>query len=69
MMKKVNFGYSVKNILISSERTYLLQRMEKVESNTDGNEIENIWKVHFNNNNSINNNEEKNTDWYGLKSP
>ena len=43
--------------------------MEKVESNTDGNEIENIWKVHFNNNNSINNNEEKNTDWYGLKPP
>ena len=38
-MKKVNFGYSVKNILISSERTYLLQRIEKDESNTDGNEI------------------------------
>lgn len=62
MMKKVNFGYSVKNILISSERTYLLQRMEKVESNTDGNEIESTWKVHFNNNNSIDNNKEENTD-------
>ena len=28
------------------------------------------WKaIHFNNNNSIDNNKEENTEWYGLKSP
>ena len=66
MMKKVNIGYSIKNIPIPSERTYLLQLMEKVEM-----VITRIrWKaIHFNNNDNIDNNKEKNTDWYGLKSP
>ena len=28
------------------------------------------WKeIHFSNNNSIDNNKEENTEWYGLKSP
>ena len=80
MMEKVNFGYSIKNIPIPSartsrylpkehpipsERTYLLQLMEKV-----GMVITKMrWKaIHFNNNDSTDNNIEDNTEWYGIKS-
>ena len=31
-MEKVNLGYSIKNILIRNERSYLLQLMEKIEA-------------------------------------
>ena len=67
MMENVNFGQSIKNLLIPSERTYVLQLMEKVEM-----VITRIgWKaIHFNNNNnSTDNNKEENTEWYGLTSP
>ena len=67
MMERVNFGYSIKNILIPSKKTYLLQLMEKVEMVI----TRMRWKaIHFNNNNnnSIDNNKEENTEWYGLKS-
>ena len=65
MMEKVNFGYSIKNIPIPSERTYLLQLMEKVEMVI----TRMRWKaIHFNNNDSRDNNKEENTEWYGLKS-
>ena len=68
MMEKVNFGYSIKNIPKLSERTYLLQLMEKVEMVI----ARMRWKaMHFNNNNnsSTDNNIEDNTELYGLKSP
>ena len=56
MMEKVNFGYSVKNIPISFERTYLLQLIEKVEMVI----TRMRWKeIHFNNNSIDNNKEEK----------
>ena len=60
-----SFGYSIKNIPIASERTYLLKLMEKVEM-----VIRSMrWKeIHFNNNDSKDNNTEDNTEWYGLKS-
>ena len=65
MVKKVNIGYSIKNIPIPSERTYLLQLMEKVEMVI----TRMRWKeIHFNNNGSINNNDKKDTKWYGIKS-
>ena len=66
MMEKVNFGFSIKSIRIPSERTYLLQLMEKVEM-----VITRMRRkaMHFNNNNSTDNNKEENTEWYGLKSP
>ena len=66
MMKKVNFGYSIKNIPIPSERTYLLQLMEKVEMVT----TRMRWKaIHFNKNDSKDSNIEEKTECYGLKSP
>ena len=66
MMEKVYSGYSIKNIPIPSERTSLLQLMEKVEVVI----TRMRWKaVHFNNNDSIDDNGEENTEWYGLKSP
>ena len=66
MMEKVNFGYTIKNIPIPLERTYLLQLMEKVEIVI----TRMRWKaIHFNNNDSRDNIKEKNTEWYGLKSP
>ena len=66
MMEKVNFGYSIKNIPIPSERTYLLQPMEKVEMII----TRMRWKAtHFNSNDSRDNIKEENTEWYGLKSP
>ena len=66
MIEKVNFGYSIKNISIPSERTYLLQLMEKVEMVI----TKMRWKaIHFNNNGSKDNNIEDNTEWCGLKSP
>ena len=50
-------GYSIKNIPIPSERTYLVQPMEKVEMVI----TRMRWKaIHFNNNDSIDNNEEEN---------
>ena len=53
-------------IPIPSERTYLLQLMEKVEVVI----TKMRWKaIHFNNNNSIDNNKEEITEWYGLNSP
>ena len=56
----------IKNIPISSERTYLLQLMEKVEKVI----TRMRWKaIHSNNNSSIDHNKEENTEWYGLKSP
>ena len=65
-MEKVNFGYTIKNIPIPLERTYLLQLMEKVEIVI----TRMRWKaIHFNNNDSRDNIKEKNTEWYGLKSP
>ena len=65
MMKKVNFGYSIKNIPIPSDRTYLLQLMEKVEMVI----TRMRWKaIHCNINDSKDNNKEENTEWYGLKS-
>ena len=65
-MEKVNFGYTIKNIPIQLERTYLLQLMEKVEIVI----TRMRWKaIHFNNNDSRDNIKEKNTEWYGLKSP
>ena len=65
MMKKVNFGYSINSIPIPSERTYLLQLMEKAEM-----VIKRMrWKaIHFNKNDSKDNNLEDNSEWYGLKS-
>ena len=66
MMEKVNFGYSIKSTPIPSERTYLLQLMEKVEMVI----TRMRWKaIHFNNNDSRDNNKEENPKWYGLKSP
>ena len=66
MMEKVNFGYSIKNISIPSERTYLLQLIRKVEMVI----TRMRWKaVHFNNNDRIGKNKEENTEWHGLKSP
>ena len=66
MREKVNFGYSIKNIPIPPERTYLLQLMEKVEMVI----TRMRWKaIHFNNNDSRDNIKEENTEWYGLKSP
>ena len=66
MIEKVNFGYSIKNILIPSERTYLLQLMEKIEMAI----ARMRWKtIHFNSNSSTDNKIEDNIEWYGLKSP
>ena len=66
MMEKVNFGYSIKSIPIPSERTYLLQLMEKVKMVI----TRMRWKaIHFNSNNNRDNIKEENTEWYGLKSP
>ena len=66
MTEKVNFGYSTKNIPIPSEKTYLLQLMEKVEL-----VITRMRRraIHFNNSDSIDNKKEENTKWYGLISP
>ena len=65
MMEKIKFGYSIKIIPTPSERTYFLQLMEKVEM-----VITRIrWKaIHFNNNDSIDNSKEENTEWYELES-
>ena len=66
-MKKVNFGYSIKNIPIQSERTYLIQLIEKVELVVI---TKMTWKaIHFDNNDRIDNNKEENIKWYGLKLP
>ena len=51
-MEKVNLGYSIKNIARPSERTYLLQLMEKVEMVI----TRMRWRaIRFNNNDSIDN--------------
>ena len=66
ILEKINLGYFIKNIPIPSERTYLLQLMEKAETVI----TRMRWKaIHFNNNDSKDNNIEENTEWYGLKSP
>ena len=66
MMEKVNLGYPIKNIPIPSDRTYLLQLMEKAKM-----VITKMWwkAIHFNNNDSVDSNKEENTEWYGIKSP
>ena len=65
-MEKVNFGFSIKNILIPSERTYLLQLMKKVQMVTTRMK----WKaIYVNSNGSIDYKKKENTKWYGLKSP
>ena len=49
-----------------SERTYLLQLMEKAEMVI----TRMRWKaIYFNNNDSIEIDKEENTEWHGLKSP
>ena len=64
-MEKVNFGYSIKNIPIPSERTYLIQLLEKIDMVI----TRMRWKaIHFNSDTS-NSKDEQNTEWYGLKSP
>ena len=66
MMEKVNFGSYIKNIPIPSKRTYLLQLMEKFELVI----TRMRWKaIHFNNNDSTDNNVEDSTERYGLKWP
>ena len=62
-LEKVNFGYPIKSIPIPSERTYLLELMEKVEMGITRMRQK---AIHFNNNNTIDNYEEENTEWYGL---
>ena len=62
-MEKINLGYSIKNIPIPSERTYLLQLVEKIESVIKCMR----WKATFFN--EENSNEERsNVERYGLKS-
>ena len=60
-MEKINFGYSMKNIGIPQNKTYLLQLIEKIEM-----VIKRMrWKV------SRNGKKETNgikTEWYGFKS-
>ena len=58
-MEKVNFKYSIKNIPIPSERTYLLQLMEKIEMFI----TRMRWKAIYCNNKANYNSSER----YGLK--
>ena len=51
---------------MQSEKTYLVQLMEKIEIVITRMRLKGI---HFNNKNSRDNNKEENIEWYGLKSP
>lgn len=63
-MEKINLGYSVKNIPIPSERTYLLQLLEKIEA-----VIKRMrWKATFFLSNDNNDDEQPKVQRYGLKS-
>ena len=60
-MKKTNFGYSMNNIGISQNKTYLLQLIEKIEM-----VIKRMgWKLLCNSKRETNGIK---TEWYGLKS-
>ena len=81
MMKKVNSEYSIKNIPIASERisrylpkeypdTFRKNILITVNGKSrNGNRKNEMKAIHFNNNDSTDNNIEDNTEWYGLKSP
>ena len=60
-MEKVNYGYSIENIQIPAQKSYLLQIMEKIEM-----VIKRMrWKaIQF----SDNEDNDRKTEWYGLKS-
>ena len=67
-MERFNFGYSVKNIPIPTERHYKLQLIDKIEAVVKRMR----WKAFFFENNSEENepnNEGKQPNTYGLKSP
>ena len=60
-MKKVNLGYSIKNIPIPTRKNYLLQLLEKIEMVI---KIMRWRAIQFNNNENNN----RKVEWYGLKS-
>ena len=65
IMERFNFGYSIKNIPIPSERNYKLQLMEKIEL-----VIKKMrWKALFSSKDSREHNENEEQKQYGLKSP
>ena len=60
-MKKVNLGYSIKNIPIPTQENYLLQLLEKIEMVI---KIMRWRAIQFNNNENNN----RKVEWYALKS-
>ena len=63
-MEKINLGYSIKNIPIPNERTYLLQLVEKIEA-----VIKRMrWKAAFFISEENNDDEQPKVQRYGLKS-